>query len=86
MMTKFTEKRQVGHLKSLFINIVNCLYANINLNLKKNSTQNNFAKGKKLFLVKNVLQFWNLACYFKFKKSNFKNYSSQFSIKYLPFL
>ena len=36
-------RRQVGHLKYLFINTVNCLYANINLNLK-NSTQNNFAK------------------------------------------
>lgn len=38
-------RKQVGHLKYLFINAVSCLYANVNLNLK-NNIQNNFAKKK----------------------------------------
>lgn len=54
MMQNLQNRRQVGQLKYLFINTVNCLYANINFNLKS-STQNNFAKErKKLFLVKKM--------------------------------
>lgn len=38
-------RRQVGHLKYLFINAISYLYADINLSLKNNA-QNNFGKEK----------------------------------------
>lgn len=72
-------------MKYLFIDTVNCLYANISLNLK-NNTQNTFAKerGRTFFKLK-MLYLTESSMPLQAKNNNFENYSSQLSTNYLAF-